>query len=441
MSGSHVSDLDLDRYLRRSIAPVELLAIDQHLGACERCRQRLFERAQDAPGTAESRRQTGSTEAIALNTADMRLGNPTDEQLFVGGHLTYEAMAAIVDSALNPKDRSSAMSHLRTCAGCSEEFSDLQKFASRLTKGKERGLIGSSPILPLVDDLEVPSQQPKKVSILEQIRSRTMVPRLVAAGLLAAVIVLTLVETTEKDVGIITAPKPPSPGPSGPVIVSNSPAPYSYLPDEFRSVVLDSIHTQTLSLPKFNEARAHDTTTRGLTLEEPCVAVSPVQTVTLSRNPVFRWETQPRGAACQVRIYDSNLNLIVESPAMTAGVWESTKSLKAGIVYLWTLKPATADENIASGTVDPTLMSFRVLSPGVSNRLEAMKHLYPADHFALGVLYAHYGVLDEAEHELNLVPASDAYGPTAAKFSERLKRMRDPGHGGSKGKTEGPQQR
>ena len=112
----HLSAQTIEQYWRRTIGPVELLAAVDHLATCDACRRRAADvvGAEDIPPSVRSSLQA-----------------ETD-------HVSYEQIASFVDGELNAADRESVESHLKLCASCADEVSDLQNFRMTMATSAQR---------------------------------------------------------------------------------------------------------------------------------------------------------------------------------------------------------------------------------------------------------------------------------------------------------------
>lgn len=100
---SHLTEEQFARYRSRSLAPLELLEVSDHIAACETCRGRLFTQEQAAPRLRALR---------------------TD----LSAHLEYEQIAAAAEGPAAP----AAERHLAGCDACRAEVDDLRQFRSDL---------------------------------------------------------------------------------------------------------------------------------------------------------------------------------------------------------------------------------------------------------------------------------------------------------------------
>jgi hypothetical protein len=103
-SSAHLSDRQVADYRAGGLAPEALLAIDDHLASCTRCRQRLF-----SPRAASS----------ALPPFGSR-------------HLEYEEIEALLEERLADPEKQRIADHLALCRSCAAEADDLRQLRREL---------------------------------------------------------------------------------------------------------------------------------------------------------------------------------------------------------------------------------------------------------------------------------------------------------------------
>jgi hypothetical protein len=119
----HLKADQVDRYRHRSLAPGELLALDDHLAGCEECRGRLLD--------------------------GIRLKHPALPDCVT--HLTYEQVAAYIDHDIDDIDVEILHSHVELCRQCEEEVRNLDQFRRDFSRSpipqpapKARSFLGDS---------------------------------------------------------------------------------------------------------------------------------------------------------------------------------------------------------------------------------------------------------------------------------------------------------
>ncbi|MEP6783268.1 MAG: hypothetical protein ABI983_06330 [Acidobacteriota bacterium] len=115
MPTNHLSDIEIERFCRRSLLADELVAFTDHLGDCADCRSRAV-----AAGDAR-------TAMASIETAVGRVDHVPDDKL-----------RAFVDGGPDPDWRREISSHLAPCSQCADELQDLQAFALEMQSRQYR---------------------------------------------------------------------------------------------------------------------------------------------------------------------------------------------------------------------------------------------------------------------------------------------------------------
>src|SRR5690348_2442024 len=97
----HLNDEQFAQYRSRTLDPVKLLAVDEHIAQCPACRERLYRQEQ----------------------GDSRLRQLKAEFTV---HLEYEQIAACANGSFPPD----VAQHLKDCDMCRAEVDDLMRFRS-----------------------------------------------------------------------------------------------------------------------------------------------------------------------------------------------------------------------------------------------------------------------------------------------------------------------
>src|SRR5262245_6822247 len=112
----HLSRQELEQHHARTLAPADVLRVDEHLSACDSCQQRFVE-------------LTGLPDAAT----QMSL-SPLPDQEEVATHLDYDQLAAYVDGTMDEVEREIADSHLLFCVECADEVGELREFSRRISQ-------------------------------------------------------------------------------------------------------------------------------------------------------------------------------------------------------------------------------------------------------------------------------------------------------------------
>ncbi len=144
--------------------------------------------------------------------------------------------------------------------------------------------------------------------------------------------------------------------------------------------------------------------------------LAPVGTAIEAPNVVFRWEAVPGATSYILTIPLSNSE--IQSPPILAQKGERVVTwtlsdpahrLRRGVIYEWYVKAAQ------STLLPPSIESpakgeharFRILSASESNDLAKDRQRMAGSHLALAAYYAKFGLLDDAEQELQILQSAN----------------------------------
>jgi ferritin len=421
----HFSTEQVAEYLQRRMTPAELLAADDHLSACEACRERLAQSARPEPLVSNLR----------SNLKAMAGQKPA--------HLAYEALAAYVDDEIGEVEREIVDSHLSVCQECKEELRDLFAFKETLAR-TPLAEASETARMPL-SELSVATTGASGIQerFLSSVRAAFARSPLQLAGALAVLAFVALAvtlwavwrssanrpgaeeivkvqpspaiavtpsaqptltptpspQTTQQpnNNSANTAPTPQRDAPSVPALSPNvnraprvEPGQTSKeiivaLKDGGRRLTLDSrgrmsglenlspaeqeaVRTALLTgrAPASSElsglTSGADGTLMGAPGSSPSFALqSPVGTVSRTETPTFRWNAQEGASGYTVSVYDSGFNKVMTSGAVTKTEWTAPKPLARGALYSWQVTAVVEGKEIQSPVPPAPEARFRVL--------------------------------------------------------------------------------
>jgi hypothetical protein len=105
----HLSDGEIESYAKRTLGPADLLAVDDHIAACDACRSRAAALA----GLAES-----------LTSLPSSLMPPES-------HLSDGQVGEFIAGSLGAQERASVEVHIRACPTCAREVEELGAWARK----------------------------------------------------------------------------------------------------------------------------------------------------------------------------------------------------------------------------------------------------------------------------------------------------------------------
>lgn len=387
---SHLTETQLDGFRRQTLMAAELLAVDDHLAACESCRQRL-----DAALSGDAAFATLQAELLA------------DAQ---PQHLSFEQTADFVDGRLAGDDLQMANDHLTACLPCRAVVQDLQVFRQQVAADL------SSEVQPATVETMTFWQ-----------RAKTFFTARSPVGIYATVLALLIVGTwlarqlffnKDNSQVAITQPSPtvtPSPeiapvkllaqlNDGGGMLAldeggalsgaENLPTEYQQLlklsltePRLVRSAALNGLGSPSASLMSGGSGKA------------AFAMIEPVAKVLLTDKPTLRWQPLAGATAYEVEVFDEKFDSVLKSEKLETTSWRVTKPLARGRVYAWQVKAIKDGQEIKAPQPPAPLARFRVLAKAEAEKIEQARMGFASSHLLLGRLYAEAGLLDEAERE------------------------------------------
>ncbi len=452
---NHVSKSEMERFSLSALPQTELNSISEHLTTCQACHQLFVEAL---------RREKGST-GLRF-TIDL-------EVLLRHEHLEYEQLVGLADKSLDATDREIINAHLSACATCQERVRSFVAFKDEL-----------EPELRVRYGPAAQEPQPKKAFWADWWRGFAWNPAYAAAillvviGLVVALVVLrrrsaTLEakRTMPSQVNATVSPTPtldnqaarktsptPAPAPSQqlpnlqpspgltvknrqPLKVPNAQA-VAVLNDEGRAVTIDKAGSVSgldeipqdrrreiveALLAENIKAPATRTELAGgpLVLRGPANGptfklLSPARAVIISDRPSFEWEKLAGATSYRVSVGDLKGHELAKSEELPADQtrWTPPTSLKRGEIYVWEVEATIDAKRIVSPGTSAPQMRFKILSATSAHDLEQLKKA--RSHLALGVFYAHEGMVGEAEHEFQILIRDNPHTPVLIKLLKKI---------------------
>jgi len=353
---AHITDEQIAQFRDRTLAPAELLELDEHIAGCPACRDRL---------------------AAGVNPFKEIRTLRTD----VAGHLRYDEIVAFSEGSATPEQRA----HLQQCAMCQAEVQDLSRFRTELhdTPRAPR----RAPVVPITS------------------WKKWTLPAAIAAGvvLIAGGAVWNARRHQTQETAT-TAPK----STDAPL----PPAEQALLDRAMAANRLDraSVLDQLIVKPGTLLGSSSESASFDL--------LSPVGTTVLTDRPTMRWTPLVGAASYVVSIFDAKFEKLAESPALTGTDWKVSTALPRGQVLIWQVTADRAGRRIRAPQPPAPEARFEVVTEDVANHIAAIEQQHPGNSLLRAVLFANAGALDEAEEALRAMDssASERYRESIAKI-------------------------
>ena len=389
----------IEQYRQRKLSAAELQAIDEHIGACEACRELLNESLANLAQLEES---------LLANWPDMLASVGADTK-----HLSYEQVAAYVEQKVEHQTLEHIKRHLGECAECDERVENLRAFREE----------AETPSLATKTELPAKPRQ-TLASFWESLSSAQLVP----AAALAVLLVLGVVWMMWRS--------------------QDAPAQFQRLAlnDGGGRVVLDEqgkIVAPTQIPPRYEEMirtalveRRTPTPSTLATLfgvagrlrgaseaSVPFQLVSPLGTVVPTDRPTLRWQPLENRSSYTVTVSDRGKE-VATSPPLENTEWTVPESLPRDVIYAWQVTAARGGEKISSPIPPAPAARFKVLEATKAQELEFAAQKYAGMHLLLGSLYAEAGLLDDAEREFQALTNANPKSSIAVELLENLRAVR-----------------
>lgn len=410
----HLAKETVARLLSRQLPPAELLAATQHLSSCAECRQQC-ETARNFTAAAKSL-------ATELNLA------PADDL-----HLNYEQLEGYVDEQSSQAERDLVNKHLAICDTCAQEVKELSLLKSNLSS------------YPQVAAALSPASGSENGTSLQRFvalfRFRSVQFAALAAVLLLAAVLGLLLWRSRKQPELangnrnnpIKVPVNSNPG-------SNSGPEDKHSPDEARrdpdkdataksvydEVIATAITQQTLATP----VALKDLNGKPVTLLGPAEAaqkfalLSPRGTVVQSARPTLHWQALTGADGYKVYLLNTTFDIVQNSEALNGQSWTVSHPLERGQTYIWQVVATKEGKEITAPVAPAKEARFKVLDSRSAQAIQIFAKENADNHLALGIVYAHHGLLDDAERQLASAATLQQSPELARKFLRELKGMR-----------------
>jgi hypothetical protein len=366
---NHASQAELQAFLKGTMPPDRLLALDDHLAACPPCRAAL-----------EAESQPTLLSANVESTFEPQ-----------GPHLNFEVLRALTQNrAVTEEDAI----HAVTCTMCAAELADLRHFAAELAQTPRSNVVTITP------------------------RPRPVYLRLAFYAALAACLALAATtvffrhaEPPVEALGLKDGAQQLSLDQTGQLHGADS------LPNADRALLQAALQTGHLELPAQSPNVTRTETILGRkTATTSFSLIAPLTQSVLNLQPTFTWKVLPTATSYTVSIYASGYRKLMESPALTATTWRPESPLEPGSAYTWTVTAHTPSGPVREPAPPDAEAAFSVAS------IDQLAYLqdHAGDPLLLATVYARAGAITEARQQLDQVVAQNPGNALAIRLRDSL---------------------
>ncbi len=450
-TSEHLAESLIERYRQRQLDAVELLALDDHLTACAICRQQM--RVSLSLSGSPARLQTD-------------LANHFSEEI---DHLPELRLTGYLLNRLDPVDRELAESHLDFCEDCQSELGKLQQ------TGLPANAVAGASVAPAA----APRKWDERLlpSWLRELwngnwASLPLTLRVAGAMALLALLAWGIWRWRAPSDGqqqIVEGPLPtataenrlPETIPQSETlfaindggaritsdangnltgIESLSPAQQQAVKTALSSDSSGGSATGLAGiLPAMTDLKVSASGLMGAPDGDTALEWAAAQTtmrmpfaeVVLEDRPTLRWQPLAGADSYVVTIHDpaANYREVSSSSKLNATRWTPPRPLPRGHLYIWqvtaVVKNADGSEReITAPAPKAPEAKFRVLARAQFDEVMQARQMYPDRHLTLGLLYVRFGLLKDAEIELQKLAAANPESQIAPKLLRDLRAKR-----------------
>jgi hypothetical protein len=424
----HLTETEVSLFRERALKATERERIDAHVAECELCLRRIL--------------PSEDTALVYSELTESLLPDAADEPF----HLSNAEVRRYANGSVDQADKVIFESHFDICDQCSEAVQSL--VANPLVKS-----VGSP-----IRQAEIPAKQ----FIPAWSAAFRFTPARAAAGVLvAACLVLAFVvwrrwyapagDQTTQQASSQTSSHTPGGGSPTPEVATKEPSTDQFavvasledngrkiqldnkgtlvgleeLPEASRSLVRSVLANKTFSKPEVLEKL----TAPAITLMDPTAGANtfgllgPSGTVIATDHPNLRWQALEGATSYTVSVFDTDFNRVTQSAPQMATQWTSTK-LRRGMIYSWEVVAVRNGQEVRSPVAPAPRAQFKILEAEKLLELTNLKKHSPISHLALGLTYARFGLLAEAEEQLQILARENQNSPVASKLLRTIQEWR-----------------
>jgi len=151
--------------------------------------------------------------------------------------------------------------------------------------------------------------------------------------------------------------------------------------------------------------------------------LGPTGTVIATDRPGLRWQALDGATSYTVSVFDADFNRVTSSAPQTATQW-TTPTLRRGMIYSWEVVAIRNGQEVRSPVAPAPRAQFKILEAEKVLELDRLRNQKPISHLALGLTYARFGLLDEAEGQLEILARQNPNSPVATRLLRTVQEWR-----------------
>jgi hypothetical protein len=352
----HVSADQWERYRSGNLRGTELLLVDDHMATCDKCRDLLAASPASFPTWAA--------------------GEP---------HLDYAQLQAYVDGESTAVEAAEVDAHVKDCASCRAELTDLQQWAA---------------------SLKVPARKPVSRWIFAAAA--------LAAGLVIALFAARSLKTVQRPLLVSLQDGTAVIGLDAEGRLSASAA--LAAPDRAR--LTEALRTGQLPLRPRPELQSKRSALSGARpRDSEFHLLSPLGYVVRQTHPRLTWQPLRRAESYKVQIFDSAYNLVERSPNLEGTSWTVVNPLLRGEVYSWQVTAIRGGQKLTAPQVPEPEARFEVLD---ASDEEALTKNQKTGHLLAALEFASLGLCEDTQAEIHALRSENASSELLTKMQANV---------------------
>ena len=392
----HLTEQEIEVYRQRKGTLGNREKTEAHLAVCRPCLERVVDSGHSALAV------DALTEALLPSAGDLPF------------HLSHAELKSYVGGSIAEADQIICESHLEICDQCNEELRLLttaqrpqsaQEFARPRSNWRFLTPPRLAAAVALIGLLTLAAL------VWWQLSSRPTRQESVSNGAQ----VTPGVAASPGSIGVAT------PQPANESVASNPPVVGS-LKDNNREIRLDQ-EGRVTGLEGFDESsqKMARAALAGESLAEPRVLddlspppirllgkasgeqtfdiIGPARRVITEARPTMRWQPLSGATNYVISIFDNNFNRVATSPPLSKTNWTVGVPLQRGQTYSWEVTATKDGKQITAPVAPDPRAQFKLLEADKLSALSKLKQQKPVSHLALGLMYASFGLVNDAEDE------------------------------------------
>lgn len=194
------------------------------------------------------------------------------------------------------------------------------------------------------------------------------------------------------------------------------------LPPALRNDVVRALRERRLAVaPELQ----HLSTAKGRLMGTPhdgqqFAVISPVGVVVVDNRPVFRWRELAGASHYQVAVLDTEYRPILTSPRLADTEWMPAQPLPRGKIYTWYVVAYRDGQEVQTPKPPDAEARFRVLGQKEAEELLHLRQKYATSPLVLSVIYARYGLVEEARQQLRVLQQQNTHSPSVSSLLTQL---------------------